>query len=93
MNNTMKYRMAKQEIAKVLNELLESHSASDILDCLIEECPKAEMDSLVDTMETELRYRGNRKMIKIDTLDQEIKLEEFLDQLYPMDNDRQLAIL
>lgn len=93
MNNTMKYRMAKQEIAKGLNELLGSHSASDILDCLIEECSNAEMDSLVSTMEHEVYYRSKFKLIKVETMDQESKLEEFLDQLYPMYNDRSLVTL
>lgn len=92
-NYSMKFRMQKEEIAKALAPLLEIYSASDVLDVLIEECPKRDMDSLVSTMESEVSYRGKYRMIKIQTMDQEIKLEEFLDQLYPMYNDRQLAIL
>jgi restriction endonuclease Mrr len=89
----MKHKERIAELTKKVIELLEDNAASEILDAVISECSSNEMDSLVDTMETELRYRGSRKMIKIETMDQEIKLEEFLDQLYPMHNDRQLAIL
>ena len=93
MGYTFKHKARLEELQKKISELLEDHGASEILDAVINECSSNEMDSLVDTMETELRYRGSRKMLKIETLDQEIKLEEFLDQLYPMYNDRQLAIL
>jgi len=93
MSYQMKHKARLEELQKKISELLQDHGASEILDAVINECSSHEMDSLVDTMETELRYRGTRKMLKIETLDQEIKLEEFLDQLYPMYNDRQLAIL
>lgn len=92
-NYSMKHRMQKEEIAKALAPLLETYSASDVLDVLIEECPNRDMDSLVSTMESEVSYRGKYKMIKIETMDEEIKLEEFLDNLYPHYSDRQLAIL
>lgn len=92
-NYSMKHRVQEEEIAEALAPLLTEYSASDILDVLIEECPAKEMDSLVSTMETELKYRSKYKMIKVETLDQEIKLEEFLDQLYPMYTDRSQVTL
>jgi hypothetical protein len=93
MGYTMKDKLQKEKLSQSINVLLENHSPDNILEVLIEECPRAEMDSLVSTMESEVSYRGKYKMIKIETMDQEIKLEEFLNQLYPMYNDRSNAIL
>jgi hypothetical protein len=82
-----------EEIKKKVNELLDDYSAANILDALISESPSSEMDGLLSTMESEVSYRSKYKMIKIETMDQEMKLEEFLDQLYPNYNDRSQATL
>ena len=89
----MKYRMQKEEIAKALAPLLTEYSASDVLDVLIEECPAREMYSLVSTMESEVSYRSQYKLVKVKSMDDETKLEEFLDQLYPHYSDRSQATL
>jgi hypothetical protein len=72
---------------------MNENSAAEVLEAVINECPRGEMDGLVDLMESEVSYRGKYKMIKIETMDQEIKLEEFLNQLYPHYSDRSQAIL
>ncbi len=93
MSYQMKHKERIAELTKKVIDLLEDNAASEILEAVINECPRAEMDGLVDLMESEVSYRGKYKMIKIETMDQEIKLEEFLNQLYPMYNDRSQAIL
>jgi hypothetical protein len=93
MGYTFKNKERIEELRKKVSELLEDNSGAEVFEALMHECPNHEMDGLVGELESELRYRSEYKMIKIKSMDDEIKLDAFLDELYPMYNDRQYAIL
>ena len=89
----MKNKARIEQLRKEVSNLMNENSAEEVLEAVINECPRAEMDGLVDLMESEVSYRGKYKMIKIKSLDDELKLEAFLDELYPMYSDRSQATL
>ncbi len=89
----MKNKLQIEQLRKEVSNLLDENSAAEILEAVLHECGNGHMEELVELMEQEVSYRGKYKMIKIETMDQEIKLEEFLNQLYPMYSDRSQAIL
>jgi transposase len=93
MGYTMKNKARIEQLRKEVSNLMNENSAAEVLEAIIHECGNGEMEELVELMEQEVSYRGKYKMIKIETMDQEIKLEEFLNQLYPMYSDRSQATL
>jgi hypothetical protein len=89
----MKNKARIEQLRKDVSNLMNENSAAEVLEAIIHEVGNGEMEELVELMEQEVSYRGKYKMIKIETMDQEIKLEEFLNQLYPHYSDRSQAIL
>ena len=93
MSYQMKNKARIEQLRKDVSNLINENSAAEVLEAIIHEVGNGEMEELVELMEQEVSYRGKYKMIKIETMDQEIKLEEFLNQLYPHYSDRSQAIL
>ena len=93
MSYQMKNKARIEQLRKDVSNLMNENSAAEVLEAIIHEVGNGEMEELVELMEQEVSYRGKYKMIKIETMDQEIKLEEFLNQLYPHYSDRSQAIL
>ena len=89
----MKNKARIEQLRKDVSNLMNENSAAEVLEAIIHECGNGEMSGLVGLMEEEISYRSEYKLIKVKSMNDEIKLEEFLDQLYPHCNDRTQAIL
>lgn len=93
MNYREKQKAKIEELRKKVSGLLEDNGASDILEAIIHESSSKEMSGLMEVMEQEVSYRSEYKLVKVKSMDDEMKLEAFLDQLYPNYNDRTQATL
>ena len=89
----MKNKLQIEQLRKEVSNLLDEYSAAEILEAVLHECGNGNMEELVELMEQEVSYRSEYKLIKVKSMDDEIKLEEFLDQLYPHYSDRSQATL
>jgi hypothetical protein len=81
------------QLAEKINALLDEHSASTILDALLTEARGNDLECMVDTMVNEVSYRTDYKMLKLHSINEQLAYEDFIEQLYPLLNDRQLAVL
>ena len=93
MSYQMKNKARIEELRKQVSNLMDDNSAAEVLEALIHEVGKGEMSGLMEVMEQEVSYRSEYKLIKVKSMNDEIKLEEFLDQLYPHYSDRSQATL
>jgi hypothetical protein len=89
----MKNKARIEQLRKEVSNLMDDNSAAEVLEAIIHESSRKEMSGLMEVMEQEVSYRSEYKLVKVKSMNDEIKLEEFLDQLYPHYSDRSQATL
>lgn len=93
MSYQMKNKARIEQLRKEVSNLMDDNSAAEVLEAIIHESSRKEMSGLMEVMEQEVSYRSEYKLVKVKSMNDEIKLEEFLDQLYPHYSDRSQATL
>ena len=93
MSYQMKNKARIEQLRKEVSNLMDDNSAAEVLEAIIHESSGKEMSGLMEVMEQEVSYRSEYKLVKVKSMNDEIKLEEFLDQLYPHYSDRSQATL
>lgn len=88
-----KQKAKANQLAEKVSALLEDHDASTVLDALLEQTTRTDHKNLVDSMVAEVGYRTDYKLLKLNSLNEQLAYEDFLERLYPMFSDRQLATL
>lgn len=76
-------------VEKWIESLLKDYDSDELLQILFELTSNKQRSLLIDEMQSQLKYL-DYKVIKCKTLDENIKFEEFMDNLKPYYNERSL---